>query len=265
MLGAIAGDIIGSSREFNPVKTTDFPLFTEDSTYTDDSVLTVAVADCILNNGRYEYFLKEYGRKYPGAGYGGMFSRWLSTSTYQPYNSFGNGSAMRVSPVGLAFDTIEEVLAQAKASALVTHNHPEGIKGAQAVAAAVFMAKGGHGKDDIREYIQGKFGYNLSRKLDDIRPVYRFDETCPGSVPESITAFLESENYEDAVRKAVSLGGDADTMSCIAGGIAESYYGGVPESIASEVRRILDASLMDIVDEFYEKFVLPGQSPDIML
>jgi len=254
MLGAIAGDIIGSTREFNPVKTTEFPLFTESSTFTDDSVLTVAVADCILNNGRYEYYLKEYGNRFPNAGYGGMFSNWLAANTCQPYNSFGNGSAMRVSPVGFAFDTLEEVLSQAKASAIVTHNHPEGIKGAQAVAAAVFLAKSEHGKDDIREFCQDRFGYDLSLKLDEIRPGYFFDVTCQGSVPQSIIAFLESENYEDAVRKAVSLGGDADTMACIAGSIAEAYYGGVPESIVSEVRRILDTSLMDIVDEFYERF-----------
>ena len=161
---------------------------------------------------------------------------------------------MRVSPAGFAFDTIEEVLTHAKASAIVTHNHPEGIKGAQAVAAAVFMAKGGCSKDDIRQFIQSKFSYNLSQKLDDIRPNYSFDVTCQGSVPQSIIAFLESENYEDAVRKAISLGGDADTMACITGGIAEAYYGEVPKSIAVEVRRLLDIRLMDVVDEFYESF-----------
>ncbi|NLE90478.1 MAG: ADP-ribosylglycohydrolase family protein [Dehalococcoidales bacterium] len=254
MLGAIAGDIIGSSREFKPVKTTEFPLFTDDSTFTDDSVLTIAIADCILNNGQYECYLKEYGRKFPGAGYGERFSKWLVSNSYQPYNSFGNGSAMRVSPAGFALDTIEEVLTHAKASAIVTHNHPEGIKGAQAVAAAVFMAKGGCSKDDIRQFIQSKFSYNLSQKLDDIRPNYSFDVTCQGSVPQSIIAFLESENYEDAVRKAISLGGDADTMACITGGIAEAYYGEVPKSIAVEVRRLLDIRLMDVVDEFYESF-----------
>lgn len=254
MLGAIAGDIIGSTHEFNPVKTTEFPLFTDNSTFTDDSVLTVAIADCIINNGRYEYYLKEYGLKYPDAGYGGMFSKWLGAPGYQPYNSFGNGSAMRVSPVGFAFDTLEEVLSRAKASAIVTHNHPEGIKGAQAVATAVFLAKSEHGKDDIREFCQDRFGYNLSKKLDEIRPGYFFDATCQGSVPQSIIAFLESENYEDAVRKAVSLGGDADTMACIAGGIAEAYYGWVPESIKAEVRQILHPDFLDIVDEFYERF-----------
>ncbi len=260
MLGAIAGDIIGSPYEFNPIKTIEFPLFTGDSAFTDDTVLTVAVADCILNNGDYAVYVKEYGRRYANAGYGGMFRNWLASSNNEPYNSFGNGSAMRVSPVGFAFDSLEEVLAQARKSAIITHNHPEGIKGAQAVAVAIFLARTGSSKDYIREYIEKNTGYNLRQKLDDIRPDYTFDVTCQGSVPQSIIAFLESNSYEDAIRKAISLGGDADTMACIAGGIAEAYYGDIPESILSEVRRILDPRLLDIANKFYEKYIFSARA-----
>jgi ADP-ribosylglycohydrolase len=255
MLGAIAGDIIGSAFEFSPVKTTNFPLFNYSSHFTDDTILTVAVADAILNDGNYAGYIKKHGRQYPHASYGTMFKTWLAGKDSTPYNSFGNGSAMRVGPVGFAFNTLEEVLAEAKASAAITHNHPEGIKGAQATAAAIFLARTGRDKAGIRSYIENEFGYNLSETLDDIRPGYSFDVTCQGSVPQSIIAFLESEDYEDAVRKAVSLGGDADTMACIAGGIAEAFYKRIPQHIIIEVRRILDQQLMETVNTFYEKFM----------
>ena len=250
MLGAIAGDIIGSSYEWYSTKNLDFKLFTPQSTPTDDTILTVAVADCILHDKDYANTFKEYGRRYPYAGYGALFHNWLGSDSSAPYNSFGNGSAMRVSPVGFAFDTINKVLKEAKRSAKVTHNHPEGIKGAQAIAVSIFMARDGESKDFIQEYIEKKFGYNLHETLDEIRPYYHFDETCQGSVPQAIIAFLESDNYEDAVRKAVSLGGDSDTLGCMTGGIAQAYYDFIPDYIVEKVRTLLPNDLLDIVDEF---------------
>ena len=259
MIGAIAGDFIGSAYEFNSIKSTEFQLYSDNSTCTDDSILTIAVADCILNAKEYALTLKEYGRNYPYGGYGGMFLRWLASDSYEPYNSYGNGSAMRVSPIGFAFNSLEQTLKEAKKSAVVTHNHPEGIKGAQAVASAIYLARNGKSKGDIQEYVEGTFNYDLHQKLDEIRPDYNFDETCQGSVPQSIIAFLESEDYEDAVRKAVSLGGDADTMACIAGGIAEAFYGDVPKHIISVIRDVLDADLIDIIDSFYARFILGSE------
>jgi ADP-ribosylglycohydrolase len=256
MIGAIAGDIIGSSYDFHYIKSTDFDLFTPQSTPTDDTVLTVAVADCILNGKNYAEAFKKYGREYPNAGYGSMFLKWLGSNSLAPYNSFGNGSAMRVSPVGFAFDTIDEVLEEARRSAEVTHNHPEGVKGAQAIAAAIFLARSGESKDRTREYVEESFGYNLHQTLDEIRPWYRFDETCQGSVPQAIIAFLESSDYEDAVRKAVSLGGDSDTLACMTGGIAQAYYNQIPDYIAERVRELLDEDLLAIVDEFNERYGL---------
>ncbi len=256
MLGAIAGDIIGSAYEFYSAKTTDFKLFTPESRFTDDTVLTVAVADCILNEKNYAATFKEYGHRYPDAGYGGMFLRWLHSTGNAPYNSFGNGSAMRVSPVGFAFFGLNEVLKAAEKSAAVTHDHTEGIKGAQAVAAAIWMAKNGYSKKAIRDYVEETFGYDLHRTLDKIRPYYHFDETCQGSVPEAIIAFLESRDYEDAIRKAVSLGGDSDTQACIAGGIAQAFYKELPTQIIKRVRMILDKDLLSIVDEFNHKYGL---------
>jgi len=255
MFGAIAGDIIGSSYEWRPTKSLDFELFTPQSTPTDDTVLTIAVADCILHGKEYAVTFREYGRRYPHAGYGGMFLSWLSSDSLEPYNSFGNGSAMRVSPVGFAFSSLEMVLREAEKSAAVTHNHPEGIKGAKAIAASIFLAKSGQGKEQIREYVEESFGYNLRQTLDEIRPRYRFDETCQGSVPQAIIAFLESRDYEDAIRKAVSLGGDSDTLACMAGGIAQAYYKKIPNCIAERVREFLDEDLLTIVDEFTIKFV----------
>jgi len=257
MIGAIAGDIIGSVYEYTPMKSTDFQLFTPRSTFTDDTVLAVAVADCILHGKDYAKTFKQYAWRYPDAGYGSGFRDWVMSSSTAPYNSYGNGSAMRVSPVGFAFNTLDEVLAEAKRSAEVTHNHPEGIKGAQAVAAAIFLARNGSDKAAIRGFIEDRFEYNLHWNIDDIRPGYSFDVTCQGSVPEAIIAFLESTDYDDAVRKAVSLGGDSDTQACITGGISQAYYKGVPSEIVEKVRQILDEGLLEIVDEFNEQFRLP--------
>jgi ADP-ribosylglycohydrolase len=255
MLGAIAGDIIGSVYETQAIKTPFFyPLFDRYSHPTDDTVLTVALADSILHGADYVDKLKEYFRRYPHVGYGGTFRRWALSLSRAPYNSWGNGSAMRVSPVGHAFDTLEEVLAEAKRSADVTHNHPEGVKGAQATAAVIFLARSGKGKAEIKEYVADTFGYDLGRELDDIRPRYCFDVSCQGSVPESIIAFLESTDYEDAVRKAISLGGDSDTMACIAGGIAEAFYGGVPEEISREALARLDPHLRGVVEAFRQRY-----------
>ncbi|MDQ7785539.1 MAG: ADP-ribosylglycohydrolase family protein [Desulfomonilaceae bacterium] len=254
MLGAIAGDIIGSVYEGSGIKTTDFPLFHTNCRFTDDTVLTVAVADSILTGVGYSEKLKEYYRYYPWAGYGGTFQVWAASEDNEPYNSWGNGSAMRVSPVGFAFETLDDVLEQAERSAEVTHNHPEGIKGAQSVAAAVFLARTGRDKRYIKKFIEERFEYNLSEPLDSIRTWYRFDVSCQGSVPQAITAFLESTDYEDAVRNAISLGGDSDTIACIAGGIAEAFYDGVPSPIVERVRGILDDRLWGVVSAFRDGF-----------
>jgi len=257
MLGAIAGDIIGSVFEWDNNKTTDFELFSPESNFTDDTVLTVAIAECLLEGTDFAHTLKDYALRYPGRGYGGRFAIWMNSTSYRPYNSFGNGSAMRVSPVGFAFDTLEETLSCAKKSSAVTHDHPEGVKGAQAVAAAIFLARTGSKKEEIKNYIVEKFGYDLERTVAQIRPGYRFDETCPGSVPESIIAFLESTDFESAVRLAISLGGDSDTIACIAGSIAEAFYGGVPDAIADECRLIVSPAMIPVIDRFYERFVEP--------
>lgn len=254
MLGAVAGDIIGSAYEFNNTHRYDFEFFTPESFFTDDTVMTIAVADCILHGKDYARTIWEYGNRYPGRGYGGRFAGWLESKALKPYNSWGNGSAMRVSPVGFAFDTLEETLAEARRSAEVTHNHPEGIKGAQAVAAAIFLSRRSESKPQIKEYITSTFGYDLSRTLDEIRPTYTFDETCQGSVPEAITAFLESSDFEDAIRKAVTLGGDSDTIACITGGIAQAFYCSVPSHIVAEVRQRLDPPLLAVIDEFNAKY-----------
>ena len=250
MMGAIAGDIIGSVYEGNPIKTTDFPLFSRHATFTDDTVMTVAAAYAILNDVDYATAFKTFGRQYPNAGYGGFFYNWLFASDSRPYNSWGNGSTMRVSPIGFAFTTVDEVLRQAEKSAAVTHNHPEGIKGAQATALAVWLAHQGEDKAAIRREIHARFDYDLTRPVDDIRPNYRFDVSCQGSVPESIVAFLDSEDFEDAIRLAISLGGDSDTMACIAGGIAQAYYGEVPATIVEGARQRLPAEFLQILDEF---------------
>lgn len=255
ILGAIAGDVIGSVYEFCPHRGTDIKLFFTDSCFTDDTVMTVAVAKWLLEGGDLVKIMQEYGRKYPYAGYGQQFMFWLSSPNPEPYNSWGNGSAMRVSPVGWAFDTLEETLEVAKQTAEVSHNHPEGIKGAQATAACVFLARKRYKKREIREYIERTFGYDLKRSCDKIRPEYRYDESCQGSVPESIICFLESYDFENCIRLAVSLGGDADTMAAIAGSIAEAYYGSVPDFIEEEVLERLPWDLTYTMNQFYERFV----------
>lgn len=253
MIGAIAGDIIGSIYEQRPIKTKQFLLFNDRCYFTDDTVLTVAIADAILTGRSYRQSLQKIGRLYPRAGYGGSFIQWLHTDNPQPYNSWGNGSAMRVSPVGFAFQSEAEVLLHAKLTAEVSHNHPEGIKGAQAAALAVLLAKTGIGKNQIRASISDEFGYNLNRTIDDIRPDYSFDVSCQGTVPEAIIAFLDSDSYEDAVRNAISLGGDSDTLACITGGIADAFYG-VPENIRDEALRRLTPDLLKIVQNFCQKY-----------
>jgi ADP-ribosylglycohydrolase len=253
MIGAIAGDIIGSVYEQYPIKTKEFHLFDSRCRFTDDSVLTVAVADAILSGRPYVESVRQIGRRYPHAGYGGSFIQWLYSHEPQPYNSWGNGAAMRVSPVGFAFATKEEVLQEAQKTAEISHNHPEGIKGAQATAFAVFLARAGHDKEEIRKQISQRFGYDLGRRVDDIRPGYTFDISCQGTVPEAIIAFLDSESYEDAVRNAVSLGGDSDTLACITGGFAEAFYGEVPLHIRKKVKEILPPDLWVITDKFYRE------------
>ncbi|NVN90230.1 MAG: ADP-ribosylglycohydrolase family protein [Desulfuromonadales bacterium] len=253
MLGAIAGDIIGSVYEFRPIKTEQFPLFDEECSFTDDTVMTVAVARAILEDGDYGAAMHSLGRRYPRAGYGGNFIRWLLSDNPTPYQSWGNGSAMRVSPIGLAFDSEERVLTEAWRSAVVTHDHPEGIKGAQATALAVFLARNGAGKAVIRREMELRFGYVLNRTLAEIRPGYHFDVSCQGTVPEALTAFLESIDYEDAVRKAVSLGGDSDTLACITGGIAAAHYRTIPEHIVGKVRSLLPEEFLAVIDRFQER------------
>jgi ADP-ribosylglycohydrolase len=250
MIGAIAGDIIGSVYESHPIKTKNFPLFGPLCDFTDDTVLTCAVAFAVLRGRSYRQSIIEIGRRYPRAGYGESFGRWLFSDNPQPYNSFGNGAAMRVSPVGLAFTTVDEVLEQAKKTAEISHNHPEGIKGAQAAALAVFLARTGHGKEEIRETISRRFGYNLQRTVESVRPAYGFDISCQGTVPEAIVSFLDSVSFEDAIRNAVSLGGDSDTLACITGGIAEAFYRDIPDRIRARVRKCLGRDLLAITEEF---------------
>ena len=256
MLGAIAGDIIGSVYEGrrSRIKTTVFPLFQLRSTFTDDTVLTIAVADAILNQQPYGPTIQKWGLSYPDAGYGGAFYDWLHDPSLAPYNSWGNGSAMRVSPVGFAFSTVDDVLAEAEQTAIVSHNHPEGVKGAQAIALVVFLARTGSSKDDIRKEITTRFGYVLTQTLAEIRPYYEFDVSCQGSVPQSIIAFLESDSVESAIRNAVSLGGDTDTMACMAGGMAEAYYKHIPAEITEQVRLRLPEEMLVILDRFQSRF-----------
>jgi ADP-ribosylglycohydrolase len=255
MLGAIAGDIIGSVYEANPVKTMDFELFGELSRFTDDTVLTVATAHALLDGMDYAEAYRTYGRRYPRAGYGEAFITWLMTDDAPPYNSWGNGSAMRVSPVGYAGETMDFVLGEAAKSAAVTHNHPEGIKGAQAVAAAIFMGRRGQSKEEIRRFTIEQFAYDLKPTIAQIRPGYFFDVSCQGSVPQAIIAFLESEDVEDAIRLAISLGGDGDTQGCIAGAIAYAYYGKMAPEMELQVRRRLPREFIAILDEFLELYV----------
>ena len=254
IIGAIIGDIVGSRFEFNNNRSTDFEFLNDKCFFTDDSVMTIAVADWVTKKSQTDrhlaLYLREWGRKYPNRGYGGMFLRWLlSKELSSPYNSFGNGSAMRVSPCGFYAQSLDEALFLAKQSAEVTHNHPEGIKGAQSVAAAIYLAKTGSTKAIIKEYIENNFGYDLSRTCDEIRSVYKFNETCQETCPEAIIAFLESHDYESAIRLGISLGGDSDTIGAITGGIAAAYYG-IPDSIIEEVKRFIPFEFIDIVEKF---------------
>ena len=270
MYGAILGDIIGSPYEFDRGnKSKDFPLFSEKSEFTDDTVMTIAVADAVhdaqpvhhfkeLNEGNIEWFrnrlirgMQRYGREYPHAGYGVMFRRWLRAKDPQPYGSYGNGSAMRVSAAAWLHRDLETVRAVARLTAEVTHDHPEGIKGAEATASAIFLARTGSTKARIKAYIEENFGYDLSRSCDEIRPGYHHVESCQETVPEAITAFLEGESFEDVIRTAVSLGGDCDTLTCIAGSIAEGFYG-VPEELKKECRRRIPEQFCRVLDRIEE-------------
>lgn len=253
MIGAIAGDVIGSVHEYIGTKTKDFLLLDPQCFCTDDTVLTVAVADALLNKLDFAVTLKEYYRRYPDAGYGLRFNDWAMSDSSAPYNSFGNGSAMRVSPVAYAAKSLNETLELAEQSAAVTHNHPEGIRGAQATAAAIFLARTGHEKDDIKRFVESWSGYDLQRTLDQIRPTYTFDESCQGTVPQAVTAFLEAVDFADAIRNAISLGGDADTLACITGSIAEAYFGGVPADIREFALTRLDCDLLGVVTEFEQQ------------
>ena len=260
MLGAIIGDIVGSTREWNNIKREDFELVPQDSRFTDDTVMTLAVAEWLMTDPTHGESslvkcMQELGRKYPNAGYGGMFRRWLRTESPQPYGSFGNGSGMRVSPVGLYAQSLEEALELARISASVSHNHPEGIKGAQAVAACVYLQKEGKPKAEIKKYIEQTFGYDLNRTINEIRTYYTFDVSCQGSVPEAIIAFLEGNSFEEVIRLAVSIGGDSDTIACMAGSIAACQYT-VPDEIETRCKNILakDKGLLELIELFEAKY-----------
>ena len=253
LYGALGGDLIGSCYEWHNHKSKEFQLVRRCCCFTDDSIMTLATADAILN-GTYDYAIKyhTWGNNYPFAGYGGSFVRWLETPIEQiaPYNSWGNGSAMRISPVGFAFDTEAEVLSQAEKSASVTHNHPEGIKGAQAAALAILLARQGLGQSAIKDRIESDFGYDLSRPLDDIRPTYHFDVSCQGTLPVALRAFLEASSYEDAIRNAISVGGDSDTIGAITGGIAIAFFKEMPDTLVEEIERRLLPDMQEVCERF---------------
>ena len=281
MLGAIIGDTVGSTYEFYNIKTTNFPIFSEDSAFTDDSVMTIAVAEWLLNDPArsqqgLEQSLVKWGQKYPHAGYGSSFSRWLfhpeflctyrnrstvegmPTEGRHPYNSYGNGSAMRASACGWLAHSLDEALDLGKRSAIITHHHPEGVKGAQAVAAAIYLARTGATKEQIRQYIEDTFAYDLSRSCDDIRPDYGFDVSCQGTMPAALAAFLDSHDFESAVRLAVSLGGDSDTVACITGGIAEAFYHDIPAPIIDEMHRRLPDEFWSVINALSAAVSLPN-------
>ena len=263
MLGAITGDMVGAPYEFDRgSKTKDFPLWVKESHFTDDTVMTIAVAQALMNAAggsdddilaAVQGSMQRWGRKYPFAGYGGMFRQWLNMNDPKPYGSFGNGSAMRVSAVGFMYDTLERTREVAALTAMVTHDHPEGIKGAEATASAIFLARKGSAKAEIKAYVESEFGYDLSRTCEEIRPTYHHVESCQQTVPEAITAFLEGYSFEDVIRTVVSLGGDCDTLTCIAGGMAEAFYG-VPEEIVRECRKRLPGDMLEVVDRAYSKW-----------
>jgi ADP-ribosyl-[dinitrogen reductase] hydrolase len=258
MLGAIVGDVIGSPHEADNLKSTRFPLFDRGARCTDDSVLTVATADALLNGRPYGPTYQDYFHRFPDAGYGGQFVVWANRRESRPYNSWGNGSAMRVSPVGWARDTLDEVLDEAERSAAVTHDHPDGILGAQAVAACVFLARTEHSRSRIRDFVHDGCRYPLDRTLDQLRPSYEFDPSCKGTVPVAVQAFLESTDFESAIRLAVSAGGDSDTIACIAGAIAHAFYGAVPRELLEPVLTIyLSPDLSDLSLAFCKRFGVP--------
>ncbi|WP_224982388.1 ADP-ribosylglycohydrolase family protein [Geomonas agri] len=256
MLGALTGDIVGSIYEWNNIKTTEFPLFQDHCRFTDDTVLTVALAEAIMSGESYPQVMRRYYRRYPEAGYGKNFARWAASDDAAPYYSWGNGSAMRISPAAWAFDSLGEVLQKAEEYTLPTHGHPEGVRGAQAAATAIYLARTGGTKAEIRSFIAGRFGYDLSRGCDDIRPDYRFDVSCQGTLPQALAAFFDSSDFESALRLAVSLGGDSDTLACITGGIAQAFYGGVPAYVAQSALGFLDEPLRRVTLEFEERFVV---------
>ncbi len=253
LIGALAGDIAGFIYEWYNIQTKDFALFSEGCTFTDGSVLTVALADSIFTGTPYAENLAAYYRRYPDRGYGGRFHQWARSPSPAPYNSWGNGAAMRVSPGGFAFEDLETVLAQAAAFTAVTHDHPEGIEGGQATAAAIFLARTGATKAELQAFIEKRFGYDLSRHVDAIRPSYRYDVSCQGTMPQAIRAFIDSTDFEDAVKTAISLGGDSDTLACITGGIAQAFYG-VPEAVERTVYQALDRQLADVTRTFMTRY-----------
>ena len=261
MIGSIIGDIVGSVYEFTPnnIKTKEFEFFNPDGSYTDDSILTFATADWLLHGGEVAHYYSKYGEKYPWpmGGYGGGFKLWLVRTIrqkdFRPYNSCGNGSAMRVSSVGWMFDTLEETERVAEISASITHNHPEGIKGAQATALAIMMARQGYDKEEIRSEIEKRFDYNLQFTCDEIRPTYTWGGTCQDSVPQAIVAFLDGKDFEDSVRNAISIGGDSDTLGCITGSIAEAFFG-VPEKLKTQAMGYLPIEFQEVMNEFENKY-----------
>lgn len=249
MIGAIIGDIVGSIYEWHNIKTKEFPLFQNRCFFTDDTVMTIAVAEGLMNGGERDDFIdamKKYGKMYPNVGYGGRFRKWLFSENREAYGSYGNGSAMRTAAVGWYFDSMEETRRMAALAASVTHDHPEGVKGAESTAAVIFLVRTGHSKAEIRDYVVREFGYDLSPTLAEIRPTYRFNSSCRGTVPQSITAFLESTDFEDAIRNAISLGGDSDTLAAITGSVAEAAYG-VPQELEDKAWEFLTEPLRDVL------------------
>lgn len=250
ILGAIAGDIMGSVYEGSDLKRYDIDLFTEKADFTDDTVLTIATMDCLLKAEDYSTMYRNYARQFPGRGYGCGFINWLLKTKPMPYNSYGNGSAMRVSPIAWYCHTLEDVLREAKKSAECTHNHPEGIKGAQAIAASAFLARNGCSKDIIKSYVSQNFGYDLNRNITDIRLNYTFDSSCQHTVPEAIIAFIESRDFEDSIRLAISLGGDSDTIASMTGAIAEAYYSLIPKYIYDNIIDRLPLEMLNVIERF---------------